>query len=313
MHQFESGFFVRQPAWHGLGEVLPEPPNNASEALEQAGLNWRVDLCPMSTLSVTEERINTSYKAIVRSSDDRVLGIVKDRWESYQNADAFEWTVPLIESKHWTYEAAGSLRQGEQCWILLKQDEVEIVSNDLLRQYLMVVVAHDGKSANYVQPTSIRVVCQNTLNQALNEQGVARFAVRHSQFVKMNMEQIKNLLNITTAAFEEQRAVFTKMAQKQIKKKKITEVLDTLFPIEGLEGRTQTTALKKRSVLEDAIEHGSGIQENGLAGTNYGVYVGISEALEHFLGGERIKDRGENILFFNGRKVLDKAFDLLAV
>jgi len=50
-----------------------------------------------------------------------------------------------------------------------------------------------------------------------------------------------------------------------------------------------------------------------LAGTHYGVYSGISEAVEHYLGGNRITDRGENILFRNGRIVLDKAFDLLRV
>ena len=313
MHQFESGFFTRQKAWHGLGEVVPEPPANANEALEKAGLNWEVSACPAYAMLPDESTIFTPYNVLVRSNDHRVLGIVKDRWTNYQNTDAFEWTVPLIESGHWTYEAAGSLREGEQCWILLKQQEVEIVPNDLLRQYLMVAWAHDGKSANYIQPTSIRVVCQNTLSQALHEQGVLRFAVRHSQFVKMNMEQIKHLLDITTAGFEQQREAFTNMAKKQIKKKKVEQILDDLFPIVDLEGKAKTIALKRRDLVETVIEQGSGIQENGLAGTQFGVFAGISEAVEHFLGENRIKDRGDNILFYKGRKVLDKAFELLAV
>ena len=38
-HHFESGMFVREPAWYGLGTVLDEPPT-VSEAIVEAGLDW---------------------------------------------------------------------------------------------------------------------------------------------------------------------------------------------------------------------------------------------------------------------------------
>ncbi len=312
-HEFESGFFSRQPAWHGLGEVLPEPPKNALEALKKSGLDWNVNTMPLYANSPAEEWIDTPYNALVRSSDKKVLGVVKGRWTPYQNIDAMEWTIPLIESGHWEYEAAGSLKKGERCWALLRQRTIEIVPNDELRQYLMVCWAHDGKSANFIQPTSVRVVCMNTLNAALNEAGVMRFAVRHSQFVKLNMENIKELLQITTDSFETQRIEFQKMAQKQIAPKKVGVILDELFPASDKAGKAQTISEQKRDIIESLIDHGSGIQENGLAGTHYGVYSGISEAVEHYLGGNRITDRGENILFRGGRQILDKAFELLRV
>lgn len=35
-------FSVRELPWHGLGVVLDEYPNSIDEALEKAGLGWRV-------------------------------------------------------------------------------------------------------------------------------------------------------------------------------------------------------------------------------------------------------------------------------
>lgn len=40
-HQFESGFFVHEPAPHRLGKVLDNPPTT-EQAIIDAGLDWRV-------------------------------------------------------------------------------------------------------------------------------------------------------------------------------------------------------------------------------------------------------------------------------
>lgn len=309
-HEFESGFMVRQAAWHGLGTVLDHSPNPL-EAFEVSELNWRVNKCTMQADLPNENRINTPYYAIVRESDDSILGVVKGRWTPYQNQEAFAWTVPLVESGKWEFETAGSLKGGQRCWCLLKQGEVEIVPNDILKQYLMVCWSHDGVSSNYVQPTSIRVVCNNTLTMALNEQGVSRHAVRHSQFMPMRMEKIRDLFVEASERFDEQVAEFRALAEKKLNKKQVEEIVDTLFPFEGLEGKTLTHALHRRDVVNDAIMHGSGIQEHELDGTGYGVLMGISEAVEHFIGGEHVKDRGANVLWGAAKKMCDEAFELV--
>ena len=38
-HEFESGFLVKHPAWHGLGKVLEKAPETSKEAIELAGLS----------------------------------------------------------------------------------------------------------------------------------------------------------------------------------------------------------------------------------------------------------------------------------
>ena len=123
---FETGFFVEQSAWHQEGIVLEEAPNS-EEAYEQSGLNWEVDSRPLHFLVPgVNRRFNTDLRALVRSTDLRVLGACKRNYEVFQNKEAFDWCEPLVQTDWWHYETAGSLKGGEYCWALLKQDEKEI-------------------------------------------------------------------------------------------------------------------------------------------------------------------------------------------
>lgn len=73
------------------------------------------------------------YKANVRSSDNKVLGVVSDKYRIVQNADAFAFTDALIGGDvH--YETAGSLLDGKKIWLLAK---LPIPKSAEIRQSLM--------------------------------------------------------------------------------------------------------------------------------------------------------------------------------
>ena len=60
----------------------------------------------------------SNYKANVRSSDGKVLGVVSDRYKIVQNA-RLEFTDSLIGGEV-RYETAGSLNGGKKIWLLAK-------------------------------------------------------------------------------------------------------------------------------------------------------------------------------------------------
>lgn len=81
----ETMFYVREKPWHGLGTMVQEAPTSA-DALRLAGLDWTVEARDM-WLNGGYEPI-PGYKANVRSSDNKVLGVVSDKYRIVQNADA---------------------------------------------------------------------------------------------------------------------------------------------------------------------------------------------------------------------------------
>lgn len=118
----ETMFYVREKPWHGLGTMVQEAPTSA-DALRLAGLDWTVEARDM-WLNGGYEPI-PGYKANVRSSDNKVLGVVSDKYRIVQNADAFAFTDALIGGDvH--YETAGSLLDGKKIWLLAKLPDSEI-------------------------------------------------------------------------------------------------------------------------------------------------------------------------------------------
>ena len=88
----ESMFFVREKPWHGLGTIVMEAPTSA-DALRLAGLDWDVVQEPVYT---GRNELVKGYKANVRSSDRKILGVVSDRYKVVQNTDAFSFTDELL-------------------------------------------------------------------------------------------------------------------------------------------------------------------------------------------------------------------------
>ena len=157
----ETMFYVRETPWHGLGTRVITAPTS-KDALGLAGLDWQVVQEPIYT--ETEELIE-GYKANVRDSDRRVLGVVTDRYKVIQNEDAFAFTDALL-GEGVRYETAGSLQGGKKVWLLAHMPHEYIISGERISPYLVFSNTHDGSGAIKVALTPIRVVCNNTLKDS---------------------------------------------------------------------------------------------------------------------------------------------------
>jgi len=163
----ETMFYTRVVPWHGLG-VCVEETLSSEEALEKSGLDWKVIQRPIMTS--TYDHIK-GYKANIRESDNRVLGVVTDRYKVVQNREAFAFTDALL-GEGVTYETAGSINEGRKVWLLAKLPDNYTMEGEQIEPYLVFSNTHDGSGAIKVAMTPIRVVCQNTLNSDLTQLNV---------------------------------------------------------------------------------------------------------------------------------------------
>ena len=131
----ESMFYVREVPWHGLG-VRVEETLDSAQALEAAGLDWKVVQKPIYTADIvcssgkvytSDEKLIPNFKANVRDSDGSVLGVVSDRYRIVQNEEAFAFTDALL-GEGVRYETAGSLQNGRKVWMLAKLPEKYIMA-----------------------------------------------------------------------------------------------------------------------------------------------------------------------------------------
>lgn len=187
---FESGMFVREPAWHGQGVVVQDAPDSKT-AIEYAGINWLVINKPVFDGAGS---VIPGYFANTRDSDGKVLGIVGSRYSIVQNSEAFEFTDSLVGSGDVVYETAGSLKGGKQIWLLARMPKTTILGDDV-DPYLCFMNTHDGTGAVKVCMTPVRVVCNNTLNFALKT-AKRTWSARHTGSISAKLAEAKETLGL---------------------------------------------------------------------------------------------------------------------
>lgn len=222
----ETMFYVRENPWHGLGTKVNEAPGSR-EALIIAGLNWNVLQEPIYT--ETEEFIE-GYKANVRDSDRKVLGVVTDRYKVIQNQEAFAFTDALL-GEGVRYETAGSLQGGKRVWLLAHMPHEYIISGERISPYLVFTNTHDGSGAIKAALTPIRVVCQNTLNLALST-AKRSWSMIHTGNIKGKLQEARNTLILAETYMDSLGREFEELRKKKLTDKQVMEYIEILLPLE---------------------------------------------------------------------------------
>ena len=220
----ETMMYTREKPWHGLGTRVEEAPTSA-DALRLSGLDWSVE--QRDVLDGVDGCVIPGYKANVRDSDGKVLGIVGSRYKVVQNAEAFAFTDSLIGGEvH--YETAGSLLGGKKVWLLAKLPDTEICG-DKTEPYMAFTNTHDGTGAVRVCMTPVRVVCNNTLNLALNTAKRA-WSVRHTGDISAKLEEARQCLDLATKYMNDLAVEAERLANITVSDERLRKILDELFP-----------------------------------------------------------------------------------
>lgn len=239
----ETMMYVREKPRHGLGTRVEEAPTSV-DALRLAGLDWTVE---RHDVHLPTGAIIPNYKANVRSNDGSVLGVVSDQYKIVQNADAFAFTDALIGGETPVrYDTAGSLRGGRKIWLLAKLPDTEIVG-DKTEPYLCFSNTHDGSGAIRVCMTPVRVVCNNTLNIALN--GAKRsWSVRHTGDIQAKLHEARMCLDMANKYMDRLGEYADQLANQTVKDEEIAKILDEMFPVtEDSSDREKKNAEKART------------------------------------------------------------------
>ncbi len=312
-HEFETGFMVGEPAWHGLGIVLENSPQTAQEAIEQAGLNWEIGLEPIFSSDKQVE----GYSAITRKTDGQVYGICKGRYVPLQNIDKFGFFDPLVKAGVASYETAGSLKNGERVWILAKilGDDLEVTKGDTFKKYLLLSDSNDGKHGTICGFNPERVVCHNTLQIALRNfenQNVNTYRrIVHSTRQLKTLEKVRESLNFVNQTFDEtlvqyKRFLDTKVQDVEAYFKNVLKI-----PIVAKDN-TEETKEKQNRTLNKVISlyknHPTN-NVNGIGGSLWAAYNAVTYYVDHERSRGEAGDRLNNSWFGPGLLIKQRAFN----
>lgn len=233
----ETMFYIREAPWHGLGRMVEEALTS-KEALVAAGLDW----------NVTQKNVMTDYcnviegfRANLRESDGKVLGVVSDRYKIVQNTDAFTFTDSLIEHGV-TYETAGSLQEGKRIWLLAKLPDSYRLADEKVEPYIVFSNSHDGSGAIKAAMTPVRVVCQNTLNIALSD-AKRIWSTVHTGDIMTKLDEARHTLLQAGLYMGKLQREAEMMSLIRLTDRKVMQYTSELLPI-----RDDATEIQKKNV-----------------------------------------------------------------
>ena len=214
--------------WHGIGEVISGTLSSA-EAIKVAKLDW--DVVPMPIYDELGREI-PGYKVNRRSSDNKNLGVVTDRYKIVQNREAFEFTDALL-GEGVQYETAGSLDSGRRVWMLARMEGTTI-AEEQVDPYLVFTNSHDGKGAIRVAAVPVRVVCQNTLNLALSRAS-RHWSCAHKGDIQGKLDEARYTLASAERYMQALEEEFGELKLKNVTDKQVKDMTDKLLELEFAE------------------------------------------------------------------------------
>ena len=285
--EFEAAVALRNtPAWHNLGTVF-EGEVDTDEMLELAHLNdWDVHLRPVEVAGIDNDRFAKQYFATVRTNPFDggldTLSIVGERYKTFQNEELFDFGQALLHNGG-IWESAGSIREGRQVFAsLVIPNSITLDpegANDQVESYLMLTTSHDGTSAIVAGITPVRVVCQNTLNFAIN--GLKQsFKIRHTQSAEGKIQIARETLGLAAAYMTEFEEEAQLMIETEMSNAEFERIFNEIYPLDSDAGKAATTrhGTKWEQALDLFVAQDANASNANILGT---AWAGLNALTEH--------------------------------
>jgi len=283
-----------EPAWHRKGTILPGK-FTAEEAMKYANMGYIVALAPIyakfsddKTLSERERGVKlTENFATYRTDTKEVFGVVGNRYEIVQNTAAFSFFDSIVGEGKAIYETAGVLGIGETIFLTAKlPNSIVLPGNDLVDQYILFTMSHDGTKPVSAMFTPTRVVCANTLAIALSNNS-NKVVIKHTKSALDKIKEAGKLMGLVNKRSEATVEILNAMAKVQITDDQLTEYIKLVFLTKEEMKRLAETGDHRKAeiptrtigVMEQVADFTlTGVGQDVLStkGTLFGAYSGVT-------------------------------------
>lgn len=246
-HQFVEGFFSNnEPAWHGLGKVLPAGVwPGKEEAIKLAGHDWKVIEAQVSSRG----QDLTDHKALF-DDKGRLLSIVAKSYGVIQNDIPYD-LIEAVAKEGIRWHCGITLEHG-QCVVVgyLPETWTAPGDNSPTIPFLTATWAHDGLTALKLMRTQVRVVCANTKAAAEAEAGKSglNVTIRHTKNWQDYVARARETLQNLRTGFDEYKELATELAGIAISESQVQNFLAQFLPV------PDPTSVQYSKVVERHIE-----------------------------------------------------------
>jgi phage/plasmid-like protein (TIGR03299 family) len=320
-HQVQQMAYTGAEPWHGLGNRLPTK-QSIEVWQKSAGMNWEIKETPVRFMADNAGALGSIHsfeeqKVLYRSDTKEALSVVSQRYQVVQPREVLEFYRDLTAVSGYELETAGVLKGGKKFWALARTGQsTSLKGKDQVNGYLLLATSCDGTLATTCTPTTIRVVCNNTLAIAVNG---APQAIKVPHSTRFDAQAVKQQLGIAVSQWEVFIYRMRTLAERKVKSHEamnyFLRVMCDAQPgsIEPA-GLANERALKRVQALYDG--QGKGADLEAAKGTAWGLLNAVTEYVDHERRARSTEYRMDSAWFGQGaalkQRALETAMQLVA-
>ena len=311
-HLIEQMAYVGATPWHGLGSRLsPKQPIEIWQ--REAGMDWKIQDSPVHFKSDSIGALGSIHtfpdqKVLYRSDTKAPLSVVSLRYQVVQPREVLEFYRDLTEVSGYELETAGVLKGGRKFWALARTGQgTTLKSNDQVNGYLLLATSCDGTLATTATPTTVRVVCNNTLTIALD--GSAK-AIKVPHSTRFDPQAVKKQLGIAVSQWDNFMHRMRMLSERKVQWHEamsfFIRVLCDASPDSPLPAvLPNERALRKVQCLYEGQGRGSTLES--AKGTAWGLLNAVTEYVDHERRARSTEYRMDSAWFGQGAVIKQRA------
>lgn len=241
------------------------------------------------------------------------LGIVGPKYTVVQDHQVVRFFEPWVDADAVTIETGGAIFGGRRFWILAKLNRPsdQVVEGDEICHYVLAINGHDGTLAFRAFPTSVRVVCNNTVQLALTSKLARRFRKKHNQNIHMKIDEVREELEDLEQIFTANLQKFKFLAAADVKSEDDLKAYFQRILQKKVDPTEEVKDDGKRPLptLMRLFDEGTGLDLPGVKGTYWAAYNAVSEYITH-LRARNSDARLDAMVNGAGAAMLQRALDV---
>ena len=291
---------------------------NATQVLEAAKLDWKVQHTPLHTSVLTDHGVTNveldKKVATTRVNLDgtaSVLGITSPTYSIVQNSEIVDIVDSVMYESGAIYEAAGELRGGKKIFMAAKLPntlDLTISGIDPIDTFLIASNTHDGTDSLRFEIKYLRLICKNGMTRWTNASSIA---FRHSARMNVKIDDVRETLGLVLKSTEEFNLLSSSLMEKKVANSDFWTIVKDLLPVEEYMTDRQVNNVEERRGALLGIWNGS-TQEN-IKGTAWGIVNAFTE-FEQWTRTTRSADdfaAGERFMMNQGNDLSDRVLEMV--
>jgi len=305
--------YVGETPWHGLGRELTQDAP-IETWIEEAGLNWTIKSAPVTFEVGGQVQTIPQRRALYRSDTRQYLSTMStNRYNVVQPQEILEFYRDLVGvDSAFQLETAGCLDDGKKVWALAKHKADIDLAGDVVKPYLMLATSCDGTLQTTGMFTTVRVVCNNTLQFSLSRDTATSIKMPHTR--AFNAEKMKAELGLVVEFERDFAKEMEELACRKVSEKEAKTLFGAVYERRDAKGNLVNERFVELTTdkLMAILRHGPGAELETAANTAWGVVNAVTHFEDHHRKANSIDSRFRSAQFGDGAKRKQRVLELLA-